>query len=393
MSAFALSPDTRRLALEGPFLLESGAVLPRVEIAYRTWGALSHDADNAVIVCHALTGSADADAWWTPLIGSDRALDPMHDFIVCSNVLGGCYGTTGPSSLAPDGRPWEERFPRVTLRDQVNAQIALADALGVRGIRLVIGGSMGGLQALEWALLDPARVAAVAAVAASARHSPWCIVWSEAQRMALAADPNNPPLSGLAAARAIAMITYRSAGSLDRRFGRARGAEVFGTRSQAPDDFAARGWLRHHGNLLLQRFDAHTYRVLLDAMDTHDLGRGRGELDAVLGNLFQPTLVVSIPSDGLYVPADQHALARALPDAVLADLESSHGHDGFLIDADRLNPIVRDFRDMIGVQRLAPTHAVAGTNPPSRRHDAPLSRPRFLPESRTSATTAPRPGA
>jgi homoserine O-acetyltransferase len=357
LSGFALSPDTRRLVLEGDFPLESGAVLPRVEIAYRTWGKLAPDGANAVVVCHALTGSADADRWWTPLFGPGRALDPARDFIICGNVLGGCYGTTGPASPGPDGRPWGARFPAVTLRDQVRVQIALADALGVRGIRLVIGGSMGGLQALEWAVLDRERVAAVAAVAASARHSPWCLVWSEAQRLALASDPNDPPAAGLAAARAIAMATYRSPASLERRFGRASGADVFAERSRAPRDFAVRGWLRHHGDLLLQRFDAHAYRVLLDAMDTHDLARGRGALGDVLAGIHQPTLVVSIPSDALYVSADQRALVAGLRQAVLAELDSEHGHDGFLIDADRLEPVVRDFRARL--EQAAPRAALS----------------------------------
>ena len=161
MTAFGLSPRTRRLTFNRPLSLESGDVLPRVSIAYRTWGELSPQADNAVIVCHALTGSADADEWWGPLFGPGRSLDPDRHFVVCSNVLGGCYGSTGPLTLAPDGQPWGGRFPRITIRDQVCAQMALADALGIRRIRFVIGGSMGGLQAVEWALLDPQRVGAV----------------------------------------------------------------------------------------------------------------------------------------------------------------------------------------------------------------------------------------
>ncbi|MRR10504.1 alpha/beta fold hydrolase [bacterium] len=182
-------PSLRRFRLEAPLRLESGFVLPQVEIAYRTWGRLSSAADNAVVVCHALTGSADVDDWWAPLFGPGRALDPERDFIVCANALGGCYGSTGPTSPGPDGLPWGGRFPAVTLRDQVLAQKQLVDALGIRRIRIVVGGSMGGLQALEWALLDPDRVETVAAIAASARHSAWALAWSEAQRQALAADP------------------------------------------------------------------------------------------------------------------------------------------------------------------------------------------------------------
>jgi len=359
VSAFALSPDTRRLQLGRDIPLESGVVLPALAVAFRTWGQLNAAADNAVVVCHALTGTADADAWWGPLFGAGRALDPERDFIVCANVLGGCYGTTGPTSEAPDGRAYGPRFPRITVRDQVLAQRHLLDALGVRGIRLVIGGSMGGLQALEWALLDP-RVQAVASIAASGRHSSWCIAWGEAQRQSIAADPKfagghydaaDPPRAGLAAARAIAMLTYRTAASLAARYGRAPGAEAFGARAKRPHEPAVAGWLSHHGELLNERFDANTYLRLVQAMDSHDLGRGRGGFEAACARLVLPTLVVSIPDDALYVPADQQELAAALPDARLARLKSAHGHDGFLLDAAALEPIVRDFRQSLEAPR------------------------------------------
>jgi homoserine O-acetyltransferase len=355
-AVFAVSPDTRRLRIGRDFPLDSGAALPELVVAFRTWGRLNARADNAVVVCHALTGTADADSWWAPLFGPARALDPERDFIVCANVLGGCYGSTGPTSVAPDGRRYGARFPRITVRDQVRAQIVLLNALGVRGIRLVIGGSMGGLQALEWALLDQ-RVAAVATIAASGRHSSWCIAWSEAQRQALAADPrfadghydpSDPPLAGLAAARAIAMLTYRTAGSLAARYGRASGGEVFGERARRPADHAVAGWLSHHGELLNARFDANSYLRLIDAMDSHDIGTGRGGFEAAAAQLCQPVLVVSIPGDALYVAADQQELAHALPCATLATLESRHGHDGFLLDADALEPLVRSFRERAG---------------------------------------------
>lgn len=323
---------------EGAFVLESGDALPQLTLAYRTWGQLAPCGDNAVIVCHALTGTPDADQWWAPLFGPGRALDPERDFIVCSNALGGCYGSSGPTSPAPDGRPWGPRFPAITLRDQVRAQIALAGHLGIRGIRLVVGGSMGGLQALEWALLDPRRVRAVATIASSARHSPWCIAWNEAQRMALAADPkfrdgrypaDDPPRQGLAAARAVAMITYRSPCSLARRF--------------LPQGGVGR-WLQHHGEKLVARFDANSYRVLLDALDSHDLARDRGTLAEALHALRIPVLVVSIASDALYLPEEQTALAALLPDARLRTMDSLHGHDGFLIDAEHIESLVRTFR-------------------------------------------------
>lgn len=347
-----ISRQTRQLRLAPPPVLESGFVLPEVTVAYRTWGRLAPGGDNAVIVCHALTGSADADTWWSDLFGPGRSLDPARDFIVCSNALGGCYGTTGPASAAPDGRPWGPRFPRVTVRDQVRVQMALADALGIRRIRCVIGGSMGGLQALEWALLDPGRVEAVVSIAATGRHSAWCLAWSEAQRLALAADPafdgghyapSAPPVAGLAAARSLAMVGYRSAASLEQRFGRASGREIFGDRSRAPDDFAVRNWLRHHGAALVERFDANSYLTLLDALDSHDLGRNRGLYENVVRQIRQPVLVGSIASDALYVPADQRNLHFLLPDSRFLAIESEHGHDGFLIDAAAFEPEVRRF--------------------------------------------------
>jgi homoserine O-acetyltransferase len=353
---FGVSEATQWLALGQPFALESGRELPEVQVAYRTWGRLDADGGNSVIVCHALTGSADADDWWAPLFGPGRVLDPAKYFIVCSNVLGGCYGTTGPSSFAPDGQRWATRFPAVTVRDQVRLQMVLADCLGIRRIRFVIGGSMGGLQALEWALLDPRRVEAVVSIAAAGRHPPWCIAWSEAQRLALQADPDfrggaydpaQPPRTGLAAARAVAMVSYRSPASLGVRFGRATGREIYASRAAAPDEFAVRSWLRHHGNSLVARFDANSYLALIDAMDSHDLARGRGIYETVLNGIRQPALIGSVIKDALYVPAEQHSLAFLLPRGELFDIDSEHGHDGFLIDAAAFEPRIRRF-----VQRL-----------------------------------------
>lgn len=347
------SPLTRYWKCSTPLKLELGGQLPCYELAYRSWGRLSPNGDNAVVVCHALTGSADVDDWWGALFGDGCALDPQRDFILCSNVLGGCSGSTGPASMDVYGHRYGASFPALTIRDQVRAQMGLADALGIRRIKLVIGGSMGGLQALEWALLDDMRVESIAVIAASARHSAWCISWSEAQRMALRADskfrdgnydPDDPPLCGLGAARAIAMTTYRSAESLNLRYGRENGASAFGQRAQAPDDFAVRGWLHHHAAMFVERFDANCYLALLDAMDRHDVGYGRGGACAALKRITQPALVVTVSSDALYPPADQLDMYRELPDAEYVPMQSSHGHDGFLIDAAQLAPHVANFR-------------------------------------------------
>ena len=214
-----VAPETRFLELPGAFRLERGGELA-VRLAYREWGALDPRAENAVVVCHALTGSADADRWWQGMFGPGRALDPERDYVLCCNILGSCYGSTGPTSAEPArGEPWLGDFPDITVRDIVRAQVALARALGVRRVRLVLGGSLGGMQALEWGLLAPDLVEAIAPIACSARHSAWAIGLSEAQRQAIFADPRwrggrydqaDPPAAGLAAARMMAMCTYRS---------------------------------------------------------------------------------------------------------------------------------------------------------------------------------------
>lgn len=338
------SEATRRLTLAQPPRLDAGTTLPRVDVAYRTWGRLDPHGANAVVVCHALTGSADVDRWWEPLLGPGRALDPDRDFIVASNVLGGCYGTTGPGDPVPGtDRAWGPEFPQVTVRDMVRVQKALLDELGVRHVRLVIGGSLGGMQVLEWGLLYPEFVGTLVPIATCGRHSAWAIGLSAAQRAALRADPrwrdgrypaHDPPAAGLAAARAIAMCSYRSPASLGDRFGRRADG----------DGFAVESWIGQHGTRLVERFDANSYDLLTRAMDAHDVGRDRGGYAEALARLDRPALVVSIPSDVLYPPAEQDELARLLPRGRLARLPSPHGHDGFLIEAAALSALVKRFR-------------------------------------------------
>ena len=298
-----------------------------------------------MVICHALTGSADADRWWTRMFGPGRALDPARDFILCSNILGSCYGTTGPAELDPaTGRPWHGRFPEITVRDMVRVQHQLAVALGVRRVKLVIGGSLGGMQALEWGLMYPELVESLVFIASTARHSAWAIGLGEAQRQAVLADPrwrggdypdDDPPEAGLAAARMMAMLSYRSFPSFEERFGR---------RSQSADQFAIESYLHHQGRALVERFDPASYVTLTRAMDTHDVSRGRGDFDEVLRGVRQRTLVVAIDSDILYWPAEQREVARLVPGARLAVMDSPHGHDAFLIDVDRLSDLVAEFR-------------------------------------------------
>ncbi|HEU4889296.1 MAG TPA: homoserine O-acetyltransferase [Thermoanaerobaculia bacterium] len=314
---------TLSFRLPFPLILEGGGVLEEVTVAYRTWGRLDASAANAVLVCHALTGNADADEWWEPLIGPGRALDPTRDFIVCSNILGSCYGTTGPSTYGPD-------FPRITVRDIIAVQRTLVRHLGIRRLRLAIGGSFGGMQALEWAWAAPDLVESLAVIATSGRHSPWTIAWSEAQRQAIALDP----IRGLAVARMIAMSTYRSHASYQSRF----------ARNRQNDAFTVESWLRNHGDRLVQRFDAQTYVTLTEAMDSHDIARGRGAYENVLASIRQRTLIVSIDSDVLYPPSEQEELAVLMPNATLHTIESAHGHDGFLIDADSVNDALLEWQ-------------------------------------------------
>ncbi|MEO0997685.1 MAG: homoserine O-acetyltransferase [Pseudomonadota bacterium] len=345
-----LSPDTRYFESKDALELESGAVLPGLTLAYRTWGRLDPAAPDAVLICHALTGSADADDWWPGMIGDGLALDPARDFIVCSNVIGGCYGSSGPLTTAAGGdRRYGGDFPQVTVRDMVQAQRRLLDALGVRRLKLVVGPSLGGMQVLEWAATFPERVESIAPIGVSGRHSAWCIGISAAQREAIYNDPAwqgghysdaSPPAQGLAAARMMAMVSYRSFDNLAERFGRGR---------EDSGEFSVESYLRYQGAKLNGRFDAVSYVRLTEAMDSHDVARGRGDYPAVLGTIAQPALVVSVSSDVLYPPREQRELAEALPNADYRVLESPHGHDGFLIDTAELGFMIKDFRSKLKV--------------------------------------------
>jgi len=348
-----VSTATRSLVLEGFFDLEGGGRLEQVTVAFRTWGRLNAAGDNAVLVCHALTGSADVDDWWGGLLGPGQALDPEVDFVVATNVLGGCYGTTGPGSPDPSGAgSLGGDFPAITIRDQVQVQAEALKVLGVRGLRLVVGGSMGGMQALEWAAMEPLPVGAIAAIGAPASHSPWAVGLADAQRLAIRTDPawrngrydpRTPPRQGLAVARMIAMCTYRSPGSFQLRFQRER---------HPTGPFQVESYLRYQGEKLGDRFDPNAYLTLTEAMDTHDLARDRGCLAEVLSGLRAHVLVVGIRSDVLYQPDEVEGLARGIPHAELAWIDSPHGHDAFLMEQELLSQTLRTFRKRIeGGQR------------------------------------------
>ena len=341
-----IAPETRYLRVPGDFALETGEILRDVEIAYRTWGSLENAADHAILICHALTGSADVEAWWPNIIGAGKTFDPAVDYIVCANILGSCYGTTGPVSCKPgsDTRYLAD-FPRVSVRDMVELQRVLLDELGVTRVELVTGPSLGGMQALEWALMYPERVGSVVPIGVGGRHSAWCIGISEAQRAAIAADSNwnngyysdqKPPEKGLAAARMMAVCTYRSWQSFDERFGRDQ---------RTHDQYQVQSYLQHQGEKINDRFDANTYVTLTHAMHTHDLSRGRGDYPDVLRKIEQPALVVSVSSDALYPPEEQRYLAECIPGSRYEILDCAHGHDGFLIETETLGRMIVEFRE------------------------------------------------
>jgi homoserine O-acetyltransferase len=348
-----------------PLVLQYGGTLERVAVAYETYGELNEAGDNAVLICHALTGSAHAagrndreevPGWWDPLIGPGKAIDTTRFFVVCSNVLGGCYGTTGPSSIDPDtGHAYRTSFPRYTVRDMVAVQKRLVDRLGVTSLRAVIGGSMGGMQVLEWAATYPDFVRAIAPIAIGPFHSAWAIGLNEVARRAIVSDPawrdgsyplDQQPETGLGLARAIAMLTYRSFDSYEQKFGRGRpksGSAAGGDLAGLGASFEIAGYLRYQGVKLVKRFDANTYLYLTMAMDDYDLAEGRGSLGSVLASLTMPALVMGIDSDVLYPEAEAKALVERLPNAQYARIQSPHGHDAVLIEFPQVAAQVRRF--------------------------------------------------
>jgi homoserine O-acetyltransferase len=346
----------RRFAGVGPFRFENGDSLPFVRIAYETWGELSPAADNAVLVLHALTGDSHAvgaagpghptPGWWNEIIGPSLAIDTDRWFVVVPNMLGGCQGTTGPASLAPDGSEWGPRFPFTTIRDQVAAQSALADHLGIQRWAAVVGGSMGGMQALEWAVSTPDRVERLAVIAAPPVTTADQIALNSVQIEAVRTDPlfragyyyeagdGDGPHRGLALARRMALLNYRSPGELNGRFGGAWQSEI--SPLGAGGRFAVESYLDFHGNKFTRRFDANSYITLVEAMNSHDVGRGRGGVAAALSRVTASTLVVGIDSDRLFPVDGQRVIAQELPRSVSGPepvvMHSPFGHDGFLIE-------------------------------------------------------------
>lgn len=351
-------PGDRRFVEIGTQVLESGESLD-VTVAYETWGQLNEDGSNAILVCHALTGDSHVrsedgtEGWWPGIVGPGKAIDTDKYYVVAPNVLGGCQGTTGPSSKHPDGKPWARRFPRLTVRDQVATEKALMDYLGVPRWHLVAGASAGGHRVMEWPATYPDHVEQFAVLVSAPETTAEQIAYAHQQILAIELDPawrggdyydapaGQGPYAGLGLARAIAHTTYRCSTELDSRFDRTP------QEGEDPMDggrFAVQSYLDYHGYKLAARFDANSYLTLTEAMITHSIGRGRGGVDAVLAGMTQRALVVSVDTDRLFHPADQQRLADSLPGCDgLVTIHSDHGHDGFLVENSQVGEIISTF--------------------------------------------------
>lgn len=334
-------------------MLEVGETLPELEIAYCTYGELNENRDNVIWVCHALTANADAADWWPGLIGKGKFFNPENYFIVCANILGSCYGSTGPSSVDSRTRTTYSRdFPIVTIRDMVRAHQLLADHLGITEVALMIGGSMGGQQVLEWSIMEPDFPERICVLATNARHSAWGIAFNEAQRMAIESDPSwkdrkpGAGKAGLESARAIAMLSYRNYQTYELTQTDKDGETL--------DAYRASSYQRYQGLKLFKRFDVLSYWYLSKAMDAHHLGRGRGSLENALAQVRAKALIIGIHSDVLFPIGEQAFIAKAIPGAQLEIIDSFYGHDGFLIESEsiaaRLQPFMEDRNVLNGVE-------------------------------------------
>ena len=360
---FFTYPDDRRLALD------NGTVMSGIVAAYETWGQLNADASNAILLCHAWTGDSHASGraedghlapgWWESAVGPGLAIDTNQWFVVCANVLGGCQGSTGPASAHPeDGQPYGSRFPVITIRDMVRVQARLADHIGVAVWHSVIGGSMGGMQVLEWAVTFPERVRSVVPIATCVQASAQQIAWGSIGRRAIINDPKwrggdyyeaapgDGPHEGLSTARMVAQVTFRSDNVFTDRFGR----EMTGgtsTSKSLDGKFEVERYLEYHGDKLVSRFDANSYMTIGKAMDLHDIARGRNTLDSAVARISSPVLTMGIWSDFLY-PVYQQLQIRDMVAAngvraEYVEVDSPHGHDAFLIELDQVGPAIRHF--------------------------------------------------
>lgn len=326
-----------KIHIPEPFVLENGQELPDLTIAYHTYGKLNEKKDNVVWVCHALTANSDVFEWWPAIVGEGCVINPEKYFIVCANILGSCYGSSGPLTINPDTKkPYFAGFPVVTTRDQVKAHIILREKLGIEKIELLMGGSMGGYQVLEWCLMEPRIIQNSFVITASAAESAWGIAIHTSQRLAIEADASwrdeseKAGANGLKAARGIGMLTYRNY----KIFRRTQTDTDF----SKTDNFKASSYIIHQGNKLKERFNAQSYWLLTKSMDSHNIARGRyNTLEEALKNIRQPVLIIGIDSDILCPLEEQKFLAENIPNAILRIISSDYGHDGFLVEAETIS--------------------------------------------------------
>jgi len=332
--------EARFYTCDREFPLERGGSLPGLTIAYHTYGTLNAAGDNVIWVCHALTANSEVADWWPHTVEKGSFLDPEHHCIVCANILGSHYGSTGPLSVNPaTGEPWYGDFPKLTMRDLVRAHRLLADALDIRHIHLLVGSSVGGFQAVEWAVSEPDFIGRLALIATAAKATPWQIAIDQTQRMAIEADATfgerrgDAGMKGMAAARAIGLLTYRGPEGYNRTQQERDGEARY-------EGFRACTYQEYQGEKLCRRFDAYSYHTILDTFDTHDVGRERGGVAAALQRIKARTLVVGITTDLIFTPDEMRRLQSQIPGSTYREIASPFGHDGFLVEHEQLNRLL-----------------------------------------------------
>lgn len=338
-------PGDRLFLNIGDLTLESGEVLRDITIAYQSWGTLNPEKSNAIFINHAMTGWSDVPGWWPQMVGPGLPFDTDKYFVICPNVIGGCQGSTGPSSIAPDGKRYGSRFPFLSIRDMVEAEIKFSDAIGIKKYLLAVGPSLGGMRALEWAIMYPDHVAAICTIGSSAVATGDQIGTASIQIRAIKSDPyfndgdyyeqERGPVEGMGIARRIAHLTYRTESEMDVRFGRELQGDETGR-------YAVESYLDHQAAKLQKRFDANTYIVLTEAMNSHDIGRDRGGVADALRSISIPVVVVSIDTDRLFTPRLQVEIAELVPTAKpVITISSDFGHDGFLVESEAVGAAIR----------------------------------------------------
>jgi homoserine O-acetyltransferase len=330
------------LSYNKPFPTESGALIPSLEIAYHTWGSLATDHSNVIWVCHAFTANSDVETWWPGMVGKGLLFDTDRYFIVCANILGSCYGTTGPASVNPStGKPWLRDFPLITFRDLVNVHEILRIHLGIKRIHTIIGASIGGCQAIEYSIMFPDLIERLVFIASNARQSPWATGFSESQRLAMEADVTfagnmvDGGAKGMKAARSIALLSYRN--------GNAYNLTQKENGDDKLDSFRASSYQAYQGDKLVKRFNPYSYYCLTKLADTHNIGRGRGGAEKALKSIKAETLCIGITSDLLFPVEEQKYVAETVPHGKYIEIDSFFGHDGFLIEAETVTGVIKNF--------------------------------------------------